>query len=293
MGDNQIQAHKVILSACSPFFRNILRHNPHQHPLLYLKGVKYREVLSVLNFMYVGEVNVAQEELNSFLTVAEDLKVKGLAQGNTEGNQPESKTKRQEAQEATKPKLAPPRPTAPPPKRPRFNHPNPPQVIPSPAQIFHQEVVEDDIQEVNPVKNEPQEMHSHPSYIQEEQQQHEQEHGQGTVALDYGYAVDEGYDYQYEEATGYNIQVEGGQGTKGPRPTRLSKKQAVKVVKAVKVMKDVKEVKEVKVVKKVIEVKEKQVRHDFKAFAQAWQCEECKTVFSSRKYAKEHMLLNN
>ena len=42
--DGQIQAHKVIVSACSPFFRNVLRRNPHQHPLLYLKGVKYREV---------------------------------------------------------------------------------------------------------------------------------------------------------------------------------------------------------------------------------------------------------
>ena len=41
--DEQIQAHKVIVSACSPFFRNVLRRNPHQHPLLYLKGVKYRE----------------------------------------------------------------------------------------------------------------------------------------------------------------------------------------------------------------------------------------------------------
>ena len=74
--DEQIQAHKIILSACSPFFRNILRRNPHQHPLLYLKGVKYTDLQSVLNFMYHGEVNVAQEELNSFLAVAEDLQVK-------------------------------------------------------------------------------------------------------------------------------------------------------------------------------------------------------------------------
>ena len=76
--DEQIQAHKVIISACSPFFRAVLRRNPHEHPLLYLKGVKYSDLVSVLNFMYHGEVNVAQEELNSFLAVAEDLKVKGL-----------------------------------------------------------------------------------------------------------------------------------------------------------------------------------------------------------------------
>eukprot|EP00091_Calanus_sinicus_P016476 TRINITY_DN35856_c0_g1_i1.p1 TRINITY_DN35856_c0_g1~~TRINITY_DN35856_c0_g1_i1.p1 ORF type:complete len:104 (-),score=12.32 TRINITY_DN35856_c0_g1_i1:142-453(-) len=64
--DDQIQAHKVILSACSPFFRNILRRNPHQHPLLYLKEVKYKELLAVVNFMYLGEVSVAQDELNFF-----------------------------------------------------------------------------------------------------------------------------------------------------------------------------------------------------------------------------------
>ena len=61
--DNQIKAHKVILSACSPFFKSVLKKNPHQHPLLYLKGVRYEDINSVLNFMYHGEVNVAQEEL--------------------------------------------------------------------------------------------------------------------------------------------------------------------------------------------------------------------------------------
>jgi len=85
--DQQIQAHKVILSACSPFFRQILHQNTHPHPLIYLRGVKFMDIQSVLNFMYHGEVNVAQEELNTFLSVAEDLKVKGLTQ-----NQSESKT---------------------------------------------------------------------------------------------------------------------------------------------------------------------------------------------------------
>jgi len=82
--NEQIQAHKVILSACSPFFRDILRRNPHQHPLLYLKGVRFSDLQSVLNFMYHGEVNVSQDELNSFLAVAEDLKVKGLTQSDSE-----------------------------------------------------------------------------------------------------------------------------------------------------------------------------------------------------------------
>ena len=80
--DEQVQAHKVVLSACSPFFCNILRKNPHQHPLLYLRGIKFSDLLSVLNFIYHGEVNIVQEDLNSFLSVAEDLKVKGLTSQN-------------------------------------------------------------------------------------------------------------------------------------------------------------------------------------------------------------------
>jgi len=84
--DDQISAHKVILAACSPFFKSILKRNRHEHPLLYLKGVKYTDLVAVLNFMYHGEVNVAQEELNTFLSIAEELKIKGLTQNSSNEN---------------------------------------------------------------------------------------------------------------------------------------------------------------------------------------------------------------
>ena len=90
--DDQINAHKVVLSACSPFFRTILRRNPHQHPLLYMKGIKYSNLESLLNFMYYGEVNIAQEELNSFLAVAEELKVKGLTQNQSQNSSQNQKS---------------------------------------------------------------------------------------------------------------------------------------------------------------------------------------------------------
>ena len=80
-GPQQIQAHKLILSACSPFFRTVFKQNPHSHPLLYLKGISFTDLQAVITFMYHGEVNVAQEDLNTFLLVAEELKVKGLTQG--------------------------------------------------------------------------------------------------------------------------------------------------------------------------------------------------------------------
>jgi len=78
--ERQIEAHKIILSACSLLFRKILKRNKHQHPLIYLKDIKYSELLSLLNFMYLGEVQVCQEDLSTFLSAAEELKVNGLAQ---------------------------------------------------------------------------------------------------------------------------------------------------------------------------------------------------------------------
>jgi len=148
--DEQIQAHKVILSACSPFFRNILRRNPHQHPLLYLKGVKYSDLQSVLNFMYHGEVNVAQEELNSFLAVAEDLRIKGLTQNHSENP---SKSGRKSLNL---------NPTVPPPQKAqsrlpdRDPHAKRPFQDQAPQPTFSQSA-DDDIQEVVPVKSEPKE----------------------------------------------------------------------------------------------------------------------------------------
>ena len=76
--DNQVEAHKVILAASSPFFKRILKKNPHSHPLIYLKGIKSSDVEDVLKFIYQGEVSIDEGNLNTFLAVAEDLEVKGL-----------------------------------------------------------------------------------------------------------------------------------------------------------------------------------------------------------------------
>ena len=83
-GTDRLRAHKVILSACSPFFRGILKNNPHANPLIYLRGVTMEDLNALLNFMYHGEANVTQEDLNSFLAVAKDLDVKGLTSNDQE-----------------------------------------------------------------------------------------------------------------------------------------------------------------------------------------------------------------
>nr|XP_045621549.1 broad-complex core protein isoforms 1/2/3/4/5-like isoform X9 [Procambarus clarkii] len=72
-------AHKMVLSACSPYFRALLRANPCQHPIVILKDVGHVELERLLEFMYNGEVSIAQDQLAAFLKTAENLKIRGLA----------------------------------------------------------------------------------------------------------------------------------------------------------------------------------------------------------------------
>ena len=74
----QIEAHKVILAASSPFFQNLLKRNKHPHPLIYMRGIKSEILLAIVDFLYCGKANVCQENLDSFLAIAEELKLKGL-----------------------------------------------------------------------------------------------------------------------------------------------------------------------------------------------------------------------
>ena len=74
----EMEAHKVILASSSPFFEKILQKGKHSHPLIYLKGFQSRDFASILDFLYLGEANVYKEDLDSFLAIAADIKLKGL-----------------------------------------------------------------------------------------------------------------------------------------------------------------------------------------------------------------------
>ena len=75
----QFQAHKFVLSACSPVLKNLLLNNSHSHPLIYLRGVKQQELGSILQFMYHGEAAIHLDSINMFLENAKDLQIKQLA----------------------------------------------------------------------------------------------------------------------------------------------------------------------------------------------------------------------
>ena len=74
----QVEAHKVVLIASSPFFLNLLKRNKHPHPLVYMRGLKFENLLSLVDFLYHGEANVFQDNLDSFLGMAEEFQLKGL-----------------------------------------------------------------------------------------------------------------------------------------------------------------------------------------------------------------------
>ncbi|XP_063242204.1 protein tramtrack, beta isoform-like isoform X16 [Bacillus rossius redtenbacheri] len=73
-----VQAHKLVLSVCSPYFKSLFKVNPCKHPIVILKDVGHKELVDILEFMYRGEVDVSQEDLTEFLKTAEMLQVKGL-----------------------------------------------------------------------------------------------------------------------------------------------------------------------------------------------------------------------
>ena len=79
--EQESEAQKVILAALSPFFNNLLVQNKHAHPLIYMRGVKSENLRAILDFLYYGEANVLQENLDIFLAIASELKLTGLTDG--------------------------------------------------------------------------------------------------------------------------------------------------------------------------------------------------------------------
>ncbi|XP_017466194.1 PREDICTED: longitudinals lacking protein, isoforms F/I/K/T isoform X5 [Rhagoletis zephyria] len=88
-----LKAHKVVLSACSPFFATLLQQQYDKHPIFILKDVKYQELRAMMDYMYRGEVNISQDQLAALLKAAESLQIKGLSD-NRSGSTPKTEQHR-------------------------------------------------------------------------------------------------------------------------------------------------------------------------------------------------------
>ena len=104
----QVEAHKLVLVSSSPFFRNLLARVKHAHPLVFMRGVKSEDFVAILDFLYYGEANVCQKNLDAFLSLAGELQLNGLQENRTDDTfdeaiiEPTIKPK-----EKRKPKIAP------------------------------------------------------------------------------------------------------------------------------------------------------------------------------------------
>ena len=93
--NKQVSAHKLVLSACSEFFKSIFKNNKHQNPLICLEGISSKELQDILDYIYNGETNIYQEGLDKFLLIAQRFKIMGLLQNveqNVDSNNPQYQT---------------------------------------------------------------------------------------------------------------------------------------------------------------------------------------------------------
>ncbi|XP_076252126.1 uncharacterized protein LOC143191191 isoform X1 [Rhynchophorus ferrugineus] len=110
-----LKAHKMVLSVCSPYFKELFKSNPCQHPIVFMKDVSYVAISDLLQFMYQGEVQVSQDNLTTFIKTAEALQIKGLTgdgNGSTdvEPEQPQERSFNRHSEETYKPASRPKKP---------------------------------------------------------------------------------------------------------------------------------------------------------------------------------------
>ncbi|KAF5301445.1 hypothetical protein FQA39_LY02174 [Lamprigera yunnana] len=82
-----IKAHKMVLSACSPYFQELFRIHTVDHPVIFMNGVRFTAVKQMVEFMYQGEIKVCDEDLDQLLSIAESLQIKGLCKIRREHNE--------------------------------------------------------------------------------------------------------------------------------------------------------------------------------------------------------------
>ncbi|GLH11859.1 Uncharacterized protein GBIM_16595 [Gryllus bimaculatus] len=81
-----LRAHKIILSACSPYFEMLFSQENEKNPIVVLKDIKFQELQAMIDFIYSGKVKVPEDRLGDFVDAAESLQIKGLGGDNYQRN---------------------------------------------------------------------------------------------------------------------------------------------------------------------------------------------------------------
>ena len=75
--DGQFDVHKLVLISSSPFFKNLLKRNKHNHPLIYMKGIRFEDLSTLMDLIYQGEAIVDRANIDNFLALGRELQMKG------------------------------------------------------------------------------------------------------------------------------------------------------------------------------------------------------------------------
>lgn len=103
--DGNLKAHKIVLSACSPYFQRIFSENPCKHPTIIMRGVSYNEMKKLLEYMYRGVVSIAIDSVNTLIQIAYDLEIKGFENFNMQHVQNVSTNENNNVAQITPPKI--------------------------------------------------------------------------------------------------------------------------------------------------------------------------------------------
>ena len=71
-----IEAHKSVLSSASPIFKKLLLMNDGTgKPIIFLKSLKHKQLMSLVKFIYIGEIGLTQNEVEEFIEIGKDFDI--------------------------------------------------------------------------------------------------------------------------------------------------------------------------------------------------------------------------
>ena len=78
--DSSFQVNKVVLAACSEVFNEIIKNIPGSNSAIYLRGIPAKQMETLVEFMYLGQAQLLQADIEEFINIARDLKIRGIEQ---------------------------------------------------------------------------------------------------------------------------------------------------------------------------------------------------------------------
>lgn len=80
--DGIIRGHKVILAACSPYFKKIFQEHPEPPVVFVVHGVLVKQMRSLIELIYRGTTDISADVMTKICEMADDFGIKGIVDEN-------------------------------------------------------------------------------------------------------------------------------------------------------------------------------------------------------------------